>query len=838
MLCLYANLFYRHSGARKHRNHISESGVIGLATIDYRSRVHRRRAIRKRNRNRRFRWFAKRVLACFVILAMVISGTKMPVAYAYFTATHQSDATSLTIVGVKCCKASAHFLDQHLINENIRVQSKVRGMDALQPVTAKETISAVVTLEGDFMVDEIDISTVGLHYGGETVSPLTGTIRGGDLVLEFDRAQIISWFSDQPRTPDAVTFDVTGEGGADLMHQFVFTGLATIRLTGTYETTAVGIDGPRAHLIPEGDKAATGTYHLVNQSGTVLDAVWRLDSPAAGVALDAGTGEITVEAAAVPGPVTIVAEFARSDGVHTTQKTVSLLADPHLAITGPASITVGDGPQQYKIQTRNKPVLENISWRVAGAAADVSVDGNGLVSVSEEARAGTFTLLVEAELKGLPLSADTTVTLAEPAPAVVELPAPEEEPAEEEQPRPEVVLPANTIVIDGEDLVLIPSDTDEAEFTYTAADRDGNPLTGVTWSLKEVPDGVSFDAAKGVLTVSHEAPEEMLTLEALLEVQKDTGEDTTVFSGSKNIMLAHPAPVAVRITGPENITLPGADAARQSFNFAAAVVDQKGNTLRGHELAWSLAEEIRGVTINSDGVLTITGEAVPGTVTIIVTAGEITGTLTVVLTETDAKDENPEDIDKNDEDPENPVAGGGEVPDDPPIREEEPAEPGDIDKGDNPDGDDDPGVEPDEDEDPADKPDEPGEEPGDKSDDPGVEPGDDADDTPGVEPDQPGDETGGPGNEMTDPKDDSPGESDETSDGEAEGKTDDTGGESGGDTDTGTGEGTTDADSAGGTDTGGGPDSGSGDAGSGDSGADSGSGSGSDGGSSGGDGGE
>lgn len=381
-----------------------------MADLYERLEAHRRRNARNRRIRNFIKRFTRRSLACLVVVAMLFSGTKMPAAYAYFTAeTKWSTPITLTINGTLA--ATVTFLDNFLIEDD---NDGSPDHNVFQRLTPSETIRVAISPLDDFKAETVRIPTVELHYADQSVAALSGDIDAHGLLVEFDRAEIKSWFTDRSETPDAATFVVTGEGTRDSGQRFNFSGSAGLSLVGRHESTGVNIDGPEACLIPEaGEKDIT--YRLINQDGTVLDAAWSIIGAADGITIDAGSGLLDISGSAPAGDVIIKAEFDRSDGGHTVQKMIHLVEDPHLTIAGPRMLVVGAAPEQYTLETRGHPEFKNVTWQTVGAPDGVTVDQNGSLTVPDYAGAGELILLVTAELKGIPLRAEATVILEEPA---------------------------------------------------------------------------------------------------------------------------------------------------------------------------------------------------------------------------------------------------------------------------------------------------------------------------------------------------------------------------------------------------------------------------------------
>ncbi|MCR3921330.1 MAG: hypothetical protein NUK65_02295 [Firmicutes bacterium] len=87
-----------------------------------------------------------------------------------------------------------------------------------------------------------------------------------------------------------------------------------------------------------------------------------------------------------------------------------------------------------------------------------------------------------------------------------------------------------------------------------------------------------------------------------------------------------PVVTSLQIEGLNNVLIPTSlmDAALDSisclYTYTAAVSDQGEQYMEHETVSWSLAEEIVGVTINESGEVTVTSEALPGSMVIVATS--------------------------------------------------------------------------------------------------------------------------------------------------------------------------------------------------------------------------
>ena len=157
-----------------------------------------------------------------------------------------------------------------------------------------------------------------------------------------------------------------------------------------------------------------------------------------------------------------------------------------------------------------------------------------------------------------------------------------------------VTLDKNTVTVDG---------TDGATVNATAASKQGTNLTSmVKWTVAPENSGVSIDNA-GKITVAKNAKDGDYTITA-------AGNGTTA-TGSANATLkveraAEQYTVNVTPAAAE-LTIPVGEAKAET-TYRAAVTNQYGETVENPTVAWSLSEEVTGVSIDG-GKVTVTAAA-------------------------------------------------------------------------------------------------------------------------------------------------------------------------------------------------------------------------------------
>ena len=153
------------------------------------------------------------------------------------------------------------------------------------------------------------------------------------------------------------------------------------------------------------------TYLLENQDGALLEgARWALETPAApevleGVEIDCETGALTVYSNAAPGLATVLAAIELEGRILASQKTIALYEKPASIITGADTITVplpGETAlEQYTVEPPAGLTLTGVTWELPQEANGICADETGLVSVTSDTAAESFTLSARLEFAGV-----------------------------------------------------------------------------------------------------------------------------------------------------------------------------------------------------------------------------------------------------------------------------------------------------------------------------------------------------------------------------------------------------------------------------------------------------
>ncbi len=338
---------------------------------------------------------------------------------------------------------------------------------------------------------------------------------------------------------------------------------------------------------------------------------------------------LTVTHAAVPGDITVTA--ARGDVV-SAPLTVTLENEPPRAKTlvveptqGDATLSVAAGEQgqlafvatvfdQYENEMEN---AQGVTWSLSGHPDGVSVDENGVVTAdcaALSAKPDGYRFTLHAQAMGL--SEGVSVTLY-------------------------VEAQLGQLVVSGPDSAVIPAQANmgtELEYTVTALDKQGNPMTltedGVT-TFSVAPAGQGVEASKGLdgrylITVAPTAQAGAYTITA----SQDEVEGVYTLTLTQT-----PDYTAVRAYLEAEDGGAYAVSAGEGFSawLQALLLDADGDiaTTQPDQWAWSVSPELPGVSLipGDEGAaeLAVSKTVAAGRYSLAVTAADDKSGLSVTL---------------------------------------------------------------------------------------------------------------------------------------------------------------------------------------------------------------
>ena len=161
-----------------------------------------------------------------------------------------------------------------------------------------------------------------------------------------------------------------------------------------------------------------------------------------------------------------------------------------------------------------------------------------------------------------------------------------------------------------------------ANTTSNVGFKDYNMAVGqldLTPAYITLPGGENYPEAL-VLSFA-ERRDRFICVELTVAVDSTSGEYTGIHNAISEIELYQGVPFTVKVSSEaEKVSVPSEIGKEKTVRFAATVLDADNDPITDPAMAdceFSLGDLYKGISINAEGVLTITKEAIPGTVTVI-----------------------------------------------------------------------------------------------------------------------------------------------------------------------------------------------------------------------------
>ena len=167
---------------------------------------------------------------------------------------------------------------------------------------------------------------------------------------------------------------------------------------------------------------------------------------------------------------------------------------------------------------------------------------------------------------------------------------------------------------------------------YVVASDGGKMDRKANLSLIDAPNGVSLNEKTNIITVTDEA--ELGTF--ILRVTSDGNPENTK---DFEIQIAPRLPASIEVTSDKE-SLVISDDSNITFNCSAVVKDQVDLEMPNEKVIWSVGGSSEGITVDSNGVVTVTPEARSGELKVIATSETVDtvfGEASVTLTWTDER---------------------------------------------------------------------------------------------------------------------------------------------------------------------------------------------------------
>lgn len=189
----------------------------------------------------------------------------------------------------------------------------------------------------------------------------------------------------------------------------------------------------------------------------------------------------------------------------------------------------------------------------------------------------------------------------------------------------------SSIAITGNATAAVPTKGSTTTVNLTATGNYDDSTTGditaaAAWTVDPAYTGVSV--SKGVVTIAPEAAAGKVTIKA----EKDSKSNTHSITLSK----ASPALASMTISGADGVAVPPAASSPKEVTYTVSGKDQFGADYTPTAVSWNIdGTTLTGVSITSDGKLSVESGAATGSVTIKAVSGSIPATKTVSITKAD-----------------------------------------------------------------------------------------------------------------------------------------------------------------------------------------------------------
>lgn len=364
-----------------------------------------------------------------------------------------------------------------------------------------------------------------------------------------------------------------------------------------------------------GTTGATVNAAATSAQGTILTekVTWSVAPTDNGVSIDAANGTITVGAKAKAGNYTITATGDGATATGSANATLKVERAPETY-----TVTVTSANLQLTVPTGTEPSSSQffaavkdqydeqktdatVTWSVEPANAGVSVNENGLVTVSADAKG----YVTGDESKSFTIKAtytnesygtkNLTVTRATANAAKVEISG----------KTTELLVPANGATVDA-----------SASYTVTVTDQYDATIESpsVTWSISPEVEGISINETTGVVTVTNAAKNTITNTDGMVfVVTAKCGEATD----TKEITIRRDSSkiAEIEVSGVGEIIVPDKSATEDATaQFTVAAKDQYGADISDPSVTWSIirngiTEPVTGVSIDQSGKVTVTNAA-------------------------------------------------------------------------------------------------------------------------------------------------------------------------------------------------------------------------------------
>ncbi|MPY17085.1 hypothetical protein F3P21_09410, partial [Paenibacillus glucanolyticus] len=269
---------------------------------------------------------------------------------------------------------------------------------ATSTVDSSKSGSATITVTAAPVVNSVTVSPANatVVQGGTEQLTATVDVSGG-------AAQTVTWSSSD--SSGNVTVDGNGlvsVASNTTPGQYTVTatstvdssksGSATITVTAAAVVNSVTVSPTSATVVQGGTEQLTVTVDV--SGGAAQTVTWTSSDPSGNVTVD-GNGLVSVASNTAPGQYTVTAT-STVDSSKSGSATITVTAAPvvNSVTVSPTSATVVQGGTEQLTATVDVSggAAQTVTWSSSDSSGNVTVDGNGKVSVASNAVPGTYTV--------------------------------------------------------------------------------------------------------------------------------------------------------------------------------------------------------------------------------------------------------------------------------------------------------------------------------------------------------------------------------------------------------------------------------------------------------------
>ena len=356
---------------------------------------------------------------------------------------------------------------------------------------------------------------------------------------------------------------------------------AVLTVTSTAATSISAVTLTPATVLVDGSTTVYATAKAVDSGNAPMaNVTWSIAPNDKGVTIDA-SGAITIAGNSMTGDYTVIASNSagsQSAVLRVTDQT-SPPDEPFTGVTlDPSTVTLDGANGAAATATAQGTATDGVTWSVSPADAGVTIDASGHITIAATAASGDYVITGTRGLAARSATLHVTATGANPSALS------------------SVSLNPSTVTVDG---------TAAKTAAATALDTANQSITsGIAWSVSPLGNGVSVNALTGVVTVDATAAGRTYSVIAT-QGKESRSATLTVSNTASNLTLASVS------LNPDSVTLNGTAGATSTATAIAS-----NNTTINAGITWAVSPAGSGVSIDTDGKITVTATAASGAYTV------------------------------------------------------------------------------------------------------------------------------------------------------------------------------------------------------------------------------